>query len=590
MWRSVIVMFISLGIVWSHNRLPPRVTTQYGTYVGVWTETVSKQPIASFLGIPYAEKPVDHLRFKKPVPWTDHWRRGRNATQYRGPCLSIEGSGKGSEDCLYLNIFTRQEIQNSKREINSTKRAVMVFVINDIFGNNDNSLYKPDYLLEHDIILITVNYRLDFFGFFTTGNHVAPGNNGLKDILEALRWIQENVAAFGGDHNRVTLMGHGLGAGAVHLLALSEKSEGLFHRYITQSGAAHMPWSYRLHATAVNTSLEFAASLNCTRDTKWEIVQCLRKIENFTSNEDDLEIVRGWNRFGPTDEPESDEAVITDHPQTLMSEGKARDIPWLTGVVADEGLVVTILFHKNESLCHWELTENFEEIVKAVTNCEYSVKNTTKYANELLNFYFDDNVAINCATNFIEFAGDAVVNWPVHNAVSIQAKKMKSPVYFYKFNYIGTFTATQKDDDLKNYGVCHGDDLNYLFSLLNELHANDLQLSDTSNDTSMKYYVTEMWANFTKNGVPVLSYMPEWEPYTEGHAYNEFTQDANFTMKEEFYPDRMKFWTNLNDKLLIIPEKDNSEGSDGRSTGSQCLFKTSVVLLLHLLIVIIFAR
>ncbi|XP_046743574.1 venom carboxylesterase-6-like [Diprion similis] len=592
MWGSVFVTFISLGIVWSYSQSAPWVATEFGIYQGVWAETNREIPIASFLGIPYAKEPVGRLRFQKPEPFEDHWRNRRNATVYRGPCLSLEVSGQGSEDCLYLNIFTQQKFQNSRKELNKTKRAVMVYVINDIFGNNNNSLYKPDDLLEHDVVLVTVNYRLDFFGFFTTGNEVAPGNYGLKDVLEALRWLQRNIAAFGGDPNRVTLMGHGLGAGVVHLLALSEKSEDLFHRYVTQSGAAHMPWSYRSRSSAVNASLDFAASLNCTRETMWEIVECLRNIKDFTSEEIDREIFKGWNRFGPMDELESDEAVVTDHPITLMREGKARDIPWLTGVVADEGLMLTILFLKNESLCHWEVTENFEEIANAVTNCKYSVKNTTAYVDELLNFYFGNNVTINCSRNFIEFAGDAVVNWPVYNAVSIQSKHMTSPVYFYKFNYGGTFTASQDYGYLENPGVSHEDDLNYLFSLLNELYASELQLNDTASDSSMKSYVTEMWTNFAKNGTPILRYMPEWKRYQDGHGYNEFTGGPNFTMQDDFFPPRMNFLTDLNDKQLIIP--NNSEDpiccGSGRAMGPQCLFNTALVLLLDYLIAVIFAR
>ncbi|XP_048512138.1 esterase FE4-like isoform X2 [Athalia rosae] len=523
----------------------------------------------------------------KPAPWTRHWRKVRESTQYRPPCMPLEGLERGSEDCLYLNIFTQQETQVKNPTKNDEKRAVLVYLISDSFDHNDNSLYQPSYILDQDIVLVTLNYRMGIFGYFTTGDEAAPGNYGLKDVLLGLKWLQKNVAAFGGDPKSVTLMGQGAGAGVVHLLALSKKSEGLFHKYITQSGTALAPWTYRPREKAVEMSKFLISSMKCERNTSKEMVACLRTVPAWMNNYADEIVMNPWDGFGPIDEPESEEAVIIEHPKILMAEGKARDIPWLTGVVADEGFVMTPLLHQNSSMCQL-LAENFEETVLAIANHQLTVTDTPAYLESLSSFYFDGNITNDCADGFVEMAGDVLFNWPVFEALETQVKSMKSKVFFYNFAYNGTFTTTFKFDSSQRFGVSHGDDVNYIFPILNEVF-DDLQLRNTEDDIAMINVMTEMWGNFVKSGAPSARFLPSWEPYKKARRYMVFGPEAEVSMEKGFLTDRMNFWRKLSEKLVGELNEGTHKGGSSKSADGQVVNRLSV-LFVSLAVLLIFRR
>lgn len=582
-WCAIFVTLISLVIVCSENG--PKVKTNFGIHRGIWKETVRGERVASYLGIPYAKPPKGDRRFQKPVRWTQEWRRVREASRYPKSCAYFGETKERSEDCLYLNVFTRREEQYSRDELKKPNRAVLVFLISDLNGNTDNSLYSPDYLLDQDIVLVTVNYRRGVFGFFTTGDEAAPGNYGLKDVLEALHWIKENIQAFGGDPENVTLMGHDTGAGIVHLLALSEKSEGLFHRYVTQSGAAQSPQSYRPLEKAKNVSLILASTMNCSRDTSEEIVECMREVR-FAETTDVLDQSEAsWKKYGPTDEPDSEEAVITKHPKILMKEERILDIPWMTGVVANEGLPMSLYFEEHPEECDGGIKQ-LELFVFELTNNRENIIDIPAFLEELESFYFDGNFTAYCKDHFEEMAGDLLVNWPVYEALNIQVNRMKSDIYFYNFAYNGTFSSTFSVDSFNRFGVSLGDELNYLFPVHNEVYE-DLLLRNTEDDTSMINIVTEMWANFTKTGVPGASFTPEWEPYKDGKGYMEFGQDAEGSMQKEFIEERMAFWSNLTEKLFIEPENPDGESNAATSLWGRNMEKFDILKNLTSLLVLL---
>lgn len=186
------------------------------------------------------------------------------------PSLWPLGTIKFGEDCLTLNVYTKSL---------TGKRPVMVWIFGGGFflGSGNDIIYGPDYLIDEDVIVVTINYRLAALGFLSTNDNNAPGNYGLKDCILALKWIQNNIAQFGGDPTKVTIFGESAGAAAVHYLILSPIARGLFSRAISQSGSALSPWAFQHdpQTSAYNLAKKLSISFTDNRD----LIEKLRNVK-----------------------------------------------------------------------------------------------------------------------------------------------------------------------------------------------------------------------------------------------------------------------------------------------------------------------
>ncbi|XP_017765621.1 PREDICTED: venom carboxylesterase-6-like, partial [Eufriesea mexicana] len=184
----------------------------------------------AFEGIPYGQPPVGELRFQPPHP-AEEWsgvlsatKKGSICTQYLMRSMAIDGQIiTGDEDCLYVNIYA--PIRNGKNTL-----LPVIFWIHGgayLFGSGNDM--NETLIMDRNVVLVTVNYRLGPFGFLSTGDSLVPGNMGLKDQNLALRWVSKNIENFGGDPKNITLMGFSAGASSVHYHYLTPLSAGLFH-------------------------------------------------------------------------------------------------------------------------------------------------------------------------------------------------------------------------------------------------------------------------------------------------------------------------------------------------------------------------
>lgn len=177
------------------------------------------------------------------------------------------------EDCLRVNVYTRQLPPRKKLW------PVLVYIHGGGFYSLSGQSYNyagPKNLIDRDIVLVTFNYRLGSLGFLSTGTEEAPGNNGLKDQVVLLRWVQQNIAQFGGDPNQVTLIGHGAGAISVSLHMVSPMSRDLFHRVILMDGAATAQW--KVPRSQLKLAKRQARLLECPVDNIEEMINCLSKV------------------------------------------------------------------------------------------------------------------------------------------------------------------------------------------------------------------------------------------------------------------------------------------------------------------------
>jgi len=216
----------------------PTVTVQTGKLSG----SLSPDGGAVFKGIPFAQPPVGELRWREPLP-AKSWTGLRDATKFGAPC--IQGGGMGansSEDCLYLNVWTPKWPMKSPA-------AVMVWIHGggNFAGAGSDPIFDGESLTRHGVVLVTANYRLGVFGFFAhpelskESPHHVSGNYGLLDQIQALRWVHENIAKFGGDPANVTIFGESAGSLDVNVLMASPLSRGLFQRVIGESGPVVNP-------------------------------------------------------------------------------------------------------------------------------------------------------------------------------------------------------------------------------------------------------------------------------------------------------------------------------------------------------------
>ena len=251
------------------------VTIQSGQIKGAARPTGG----AEFLGIPYAQPPVGDLRWREPQP-AKAWSEVRDATGFGAPCAQRDLGGwnrydaeHGKEDCLFLNVITPKWPAKEKL-------PVMVWLHGGANegGSASSALYKDGTLVQHGVILVTVNYRLGIFGFMAERGleqespHHVSGNYGLLDQILALHWVHDNIAKFGGDPGNVTLFGQSAGARDSGLLMASPLANGLFQRVIQESGS---PLSYPLRpqaeAEAANDSI--LASLNAPVEGAMEFLR-----------------------------------------------------------------------------------------------------------------------------------------------------------------------------------------------------------------------------------------------------------------------------------------------------------------------------
>ena len=245
MSTAILVALVAYFTSKKTNVEAPLINAPIGDLSGIAMQTRKGRTIFAYQGIPYAEPPVNQLRFKKPKALSvPAWAGTFAATSKPNRCVQMNSikipffTTMGDENCLQLNVYVPKT--DTKKPL-----PVMVWFHGGGFTSGDSSdrVYGPKYLLDKDVILVTANYRLGIFGFFTLGHTEAPGNLAMWDQHESLKWVQANIASFGGDPNKVTIFGESSGGISVSYQLASRKNsdKGLFHAAIIQSGPIDLP-------------------------------------------------------------------------------------------------------------------------------------------------------------------------------------------------------------------------------------------------------------------------------------------------------------------------------------------------------------
>ncbi|KAH8810799.1 triacylglycerol lipase [Xylogone sp. PMI_703] len=301
---------------------PPTVTVRNGTYIGVHNSHYAQD---YFLGIPYAQPPLGNLRFRPPVSLNDTWHDSKPAQTYSPECVGYGGDDIGyttSEDCLTLNVI---------RPSNTGDGLPVVVWIHGgglVMGGSVDRRYNLSFIVQNSvyaetpIIGVSINYRLSGWGFLwgDAVGDAGSGNVGLKDQRLALQWIQENIAAFGGDPSQVTIWGESSGAISIgtHLLAYGGRDDGLFRAAIMESGG---PAGTQFTNNSLANYKTLLNETGCADDSN--SLQCLRKLPFSTLNA----VLNNTQCFSANSEIQS----------TQLRDGRFVKVPILIGTNTDEG-------------------------------------------------------------------------------------------------------------------------------------------------------------------------------------------------------------------------------------------------------------
>nr|QEP99757.1 carboxyl/choline esterase CCE021 [Glyphodes pyloalis] len=514
-----------------------------------------------FKGIPYAEPPIGELRFKPPKPH-QNWEHIYEAFKDKPTCVQFSSRRRngekvgisGSEDCLHLSIFT-PNLQGS--------RAVLVFDYHDHFqtGFNGTRTYSPQFLTEEDVIVVSVSHRLGLLGYLTTEDDVIPPNNGLRDYILALKWIKENIKLFGGDPDRVTLMGCQGGGALANNLLYSEAAKGLFHAITIQSGTAHEPKYFpknpRDYAFKLGGLIEIEAEDSSTLLKGLQEVEFQKLIENEAGVLDfeyfDTHQLNIYP-FAPVVEKDGPEAIIT----TLPENGQiVNDVPVLIGFNSREGLEYNseILFepriiNSHETFIHFPIRSNFR-----------FDRNNSAYdslKDDIITFYLKAGyLNYNNIIEYSVYIGDALANYALNTAAKKISKELKSSTYYYKFDFLGIlnenmiYLARHTRGSLEYWGASVGDEICYLHlcSRIRDNYEELKKLVVDQNELKVLKKMIRLWSNFAKTGNPTPDKNDKllknftWEPVDKSSDDLAFAHITK-TLKMGKNPlgKREKFW------------------------------------------------
>ncbi|XP_068618693.1 uncharacterized protein [Battus philenor] len=513
----------------------PEVEISEGKLRGAISTTINGVQFYTFKGIPYAKPPIGELRFSIPEP-PEPWDDVRDATLECNISAQYDkttGTVVGAEDCLYLNVYT-PHLYNK-----GSKLPVMVFLHGGGFtylNGTDQSAHGPDFLVEKNVVIVSLNYRLGILGFLSLDRKEAPGNMGLRDQLLALKWVQKNIRQFCGDPENVTVFGFSAGGACVEYLLVSPLSEGLFHKAIAQSGSSLLHWAQNNDIRTLASKIPAAKGESITNDH--DLLQYLQQMPVEELIEASLLVSnsverRGGLHFGfvPTIEKQGEwEQVINKSTYKLLLQGEFMKVPFISGFCTREGLSVLPAFPKKLE----KLVTEKEFVSQLPFDFEDLDKNEME--NKLKAIYLDgekinedeDSFAIDFLTD-VDFLGGLYV------ASSLIAKA-NSPVYFYEFSYDGNLNFLKKKANIVRLGASHADDAGYL---IKAKFLREEEASDT--DKLVRDRMVTMWTNFAKYGNPTPRIdniiTTKWQPVTEDRMMYLFIDDK-LTMKCEPNPER----------------------------------------------------
>ncbi|XP_041850448.1 acetylcholinesterase-like [Melanotaenia boesemani] len=471
--------------------------------------------VRAFLGIPYGKPPLGKLRFKTPEP-VEKWEGVKDATKFPNSCyqmpdLSFPGfygsemwnpNTPLSEDCLYLNVWT--PVFN-KTQV-STPAPVLVWIYGGGFvvGTSSLDIYQGHFLSKSEgVVVVSMNYRLGAFGFLSLpDNKNIRGNAGLLDQRLALKWVANNIAAFGGDPSKVTIFGESAGSGCVGFHLLSPGSQNLFQRAVMQSGSPNAPWGTISLKEAWDRSLMLAKLVGCSSSNLAQMETCLQQADPQKITNKQYEVLTEPSLIAIPFTPLVDGDFLPASVEELLSSSNLPKKELMIGLTKDEGTYFLVYGVPGVNITGESLItrKQFMEGVRLEMNTAHDV--TREAAIFQYTDWTDEENGMKNRDSLGSLVGDNKFFCPVLD-------------FAYKYSQHGGKTFVYLFDHRSSInpwpewmGVMHGYEIEFVFGM--PLNAS---LGYTKNEVNMTKKFMKHWANFARTGNPEI-YSATWPRFT----------------------------------------------------------------------------
>ena len=469
----IVLLSLSLLNIFNHSgasKDAPNICLERGAcYQGAW-KIYDDLRYASFQGIRYAQAPSGNLRFKPPVAYFDTEGVFDVSEDLEIGCPQLYYYPTGQEDCLLLNVYVPEQVF-TRGKANDETLPVMVWIHGGALMNGWNAFGSagPNEFMRRDVIMVSINYRLGAFGFLSLGNEDVPGNMGMRDQNMALRWVNQNIANFGGNPQQITIFGESAGALSVAYQVISPLSKGLFQRAIIQSGPAINPsWGRNSKEQANTYGNMLLQALNC-EGTPNNGLDCLQSKSmdevinamflNFNNPPSIWPDVLVWVPV-----PDSDyisDPFLPEDPETLLKTGQFNtDVDVIIGSNSDEGLLILMNAMTNSSL--WEdYQKDFEiggtKTLFAIAHNDDITTEDIENANKLLKSYVGsvEEIDQSHGQNMIDMLTDSFFLFGTQKSIKyMQDQGMNVYQYVLSYEY----------SQGSGFGVNHAEDTTYIFN------------------------------------------------------------------------------------------------------------------------------